>query len=60
MNIEKILEAAASDPDLSETYAFKLTAKLKNEFVEVCSIHGVSTGRVMRELLTEFVAKVNK
>lgn len=60
MDLEKILTVAHSDLEMSETYSFKLSADLKEKFIRLCLERNLSTGRVMRELLRQFVEAVGE
>jgi len=55
MDVDKVYLVAHSDQEMSETFAFKLTSDLKESFVQLCLENNLSTGRVMRELLRQFI-----
>lgn len=55
MDFEKILEAAASSPELNDTYAFKLPREMKEKFFAICSEHDLSNGKVARQLFQQFI-----
>lgn len=55
MDFEKVVMVAHSDTEMTETYAFKLSSDLKERFVTLCLRKNLSTGRVMRELLRQFI-----
>lgn len=55
MNVDKVYLVAHSDQEMSETFAFKLTSDLKEAFIQLCLEKNLSTGRVMRELLRQFI-----
>ena len=58
MDIEKIMMVGVSHEGMDATYAFKLPAELKDRFIEVCRVNNLSTGRVMREMIEQFLAGV--
>jgi len=49
------LKSVKGTPGITETYAFKIQPALKKRFFKVCKSKELSTGRVMRALLEEFV-----
>ena len=54
MDLDKILEVAAADELLTDTFAIKIGAEAKNRFVALCAERRLSTGRVARELIRQF------
>lgn len=55
LNVHKILEASKGSQDLSTTYTFKLRPEDKEEFLEFCSKHDLSPGKVLRNLLSDLI-----
>lgn len=60
MDMQKVLLEGRSHADMEATFAFKLPAAQKDEFVEICRIHGLSTGRVIRSLLDQFIESAKR
>lgn len=60
MDMEKILLEGRSHADMDATFAFKLPQGLKDEFIAECQARELSTGRVMRSLLEQFIEAVRK
>lgn len=58
MDLEKVLENAASDANLTETYAVKMSVEMKEQFFEVCQKRGLSTGKVVREMIRQFIESI--
>lgn len=59
MELQKIFEAARSNPEMKATFSFKLHEEEKVAFVDYCAENGLSTGSVMRELLRQFMESIN-
>lgn len=55
MDMQKVLLEGRSHADMEATFAFKLPSEQKEEFVEICRVRGLSTGRVIRSLLDQFI-----
>ena len=60
MDMEKVLAEGRSHSDMEATFAFKLPQALKDDFIELCTDRHLSTGRVVRSLLEEFIAAVRR
>lgn len=59
MELEKIFDAAKSNPEMKAVFSFKLNEDEKTAFVSYCAEQGLSTGGVMRELLRQFMESAN-
>lgn len=55
VDLQKILDASRSNPELQANFSFKLEVEMKERFVQYCSDEGLSTGAVLRSLLAEFL-----
>ena len=60
MDFEKIILNSAVNPEMTDTYSFKLNSQLKVDFFQFCTEKGLSPGQVMRELLAQFVEKAQE
>lgn len=55
MDIEKVLMKGASHEGMDALFAIKMPSELKNAFIERCAEKSLSTGRVVRALIEEFL-----
>lgn len=58
MNIEKILSEARTNPELRASYTFKLTESMKETFIRVCAENSLSSGAVLRVMLSDWLAEM--
>lgn len=60
MDLQKVFDAAVRNPEMHATFSFKLEQDLKDSFIDLCTEKGLSTGAVMRELLRQFMGRVDE
>ena len=55
MDLDKILMVSSSAADTDAQFAFKLPQAQKDRLITFCQDNHLSAGRVMRELLAQFL-----
>jgi hypothetical protein len=55
INIKKVIEESPGSQDLTSTYTFKLSLDDKEDFLRLCEEKHLSPGKVLRNLLDQFL-----
>lgn len=58
MNIEKIVKESVRDDTMSANYTIKLHEEMKEAFIDKCDELALSPGKVLRNLMKEFLERV--
>ena len=49
------IDEVAKGVEFTQTYSFKLSDEMKDAFVAVCNARQLSTGKVLREMIRQFI-----
>lgn len=58
MDVNKINQLAAGNPDRTEVIAFRLATEKKQQLLELCQRDNLSVGRLLRALVDEYIEEV--